>query len=84
MGEISQNYPRIQDFDADFPKSFCLSILNQADYYRFPDSYSVKDSLPYDLVWCYFVGINPLQVLRFVFLKFTILEILNFHLCVHY
>ena len=82
MGESFQEYSWIQDFEADFPLKVSLKILNKADSCGFFDLISVYlktiDHLNFKLL--IFIGI--LQVLRFDFQKFRILEILNFHPCI--
>ena len=37
MVESFQDYPRILDFDADFPQKASLKILNKVDYNSFFD-----------------------------------------------
>ena len=79
MGESFQDCSWIQDFEADFSQKVSLKILNLADSNSFLDLFSVYlkmiDCL--NLKLSIFIGI--LQVLRYDFQKFRILEILNFH-----
>ena len=82
MGESFQDYFGIQDFEADFLWKVSLKILNKADSHGFFDFISVylKTIAHLNLKLLIFIGI--LQVLRFNFQKFRILEILNFHPCI--
>ena len=41
MGESFQDYSWMQDFEADFPKSVSLKMLNSAGNYSFSDLVSV-------------------------------------------
>ena len=81
MGENFQDCSWIQDFEADFLWKVSLKILNFADFYGILGVFSVYlktiDSVNFKLL--IFIGI--LQVLRYDFQKFRILEILNFHPC---
>ena len=61
MGESFQDYSRIQDFEADFPKKVSLKTLNSADYYRFLNLYSVC------LKAAYSVTLNILRKFLFSF-----------------
>ena len=81
MGKSFQDYMYswIQDFEVDFPQKVGLKMLSFADYNSF--SWFIftlsKDNWKFKCENVKFVGI--LQVLIFEFLKFRILEILNFH-----
>ena len=57
-------------------------MLNSADYNSFSDYFLdyLKTINHLNLKLCILIGI--LQVLKFEFLKFRILEILNFHPCI--
>ena len=71
------------DFEADVSQNVSLKIHNSADSYGFFDSISVylKTIDHLNLKMLIFFGI--LQVLRFDFQMFRILEILNYHPCIH-
>ena len=83
MDESFQDYSWIQDFEADFPKKVSLKMLNQADnnsFFWYIITVYLKTINHLNLKYDYLEGI--LQVLKFEFLKFRILEILNFHPCI--
>ena len=73
--------PEFRILRLDFPQKVSLKILNLADSYGFFDLISgyLKTIDHLNLKLLIFVGI--LQVSRFDFQKFRILEILNFHAC---
>ena len=56
-------------------------MLNSADYNRSSDLFSDYLNTINHLNMKLFIFIGILQVLKFDFLKFRILEILNFHPC---
>ena len=68
-------------FCGDFPQKVRLKILNLNDSYGLFELISVyfKTIAHLNMKLLIFIGI--LQVLRFDFQKFRILEILNFHPC---
>ena len=82
MGESFQDYSWIHDFDADFPQKVSPKIVNYSDsngHFGFT-SVDLKTIDHLNLKWFIFFG--KLQVLRFDFQKFRILEMLNFDPCI--
>ena len=79
MGESFQDCSWIQDFEADFPQKVSLKIQNCTDSNSFFDLFSVYLQTIERLNLKLFIFIGMLQVLRYDFQKFRILEMLKFH-----